>query len=92
MITGNTKISELYHSEDELMHFGVKGMRWGVRKSEYKSMSKSQRKAQRQKHKQTSEYKVKRAYVVGVLLGGPIAGAVTALIADKNLIPYLQKI
>lgn len=69
----------------ELAHFGVKGMKWGVRKSEYKSMSKSQRKAQRQKHKQTSEYKVKRAYVVGVLLGGPIAGAVTAFIANKKL-------
>lgn len=32
MITGNTKVSELYHSEDELMHYGVPGMKWGVRK------------------------------------------------------------
>lgn len=31
-INGNTPISELYHADDELMHYGVKGMKWGVRR------------------------------------------------------------
>ena len=35
------------YSTDELKHYGVKGMKWGVHKSVYKSMNKQQRKAQR---------------------------------------------
>ena len=32
-------------SEEELAHFGVPGMKWGVRKSTYKSLNRRQRKA-----------------------------------------------
>ena len=85
MITPDTKLSELYHSEDELAHYGVVGMKWGVRKSEYKSMSKTQRKAQRKKHKQTAEYKVKKAVAVGTLVGGPLVGVVAGLVSNKKL-------
>ena len=49
------------YSTDELKHYGVKGMKWGVHKSVYKSMNKQQRKAQRQKYKQTPEGRIKRA-------------------------------
>ena len=48
-------------SSDELYHYGVKGMKWGVHKSVYKSMNKQQRKAQRQKYKQSPEGRIKRA-------------------------------
>lgn len=33
----------------ELYHYGVKGMKWGVRKSVYKSMNRQQRKNARKK-------------------------------------------
>ena len=36
----------------ELYHYGVKGMKWGVRKSEYRSMSRSQRKQTKRQYKQ----------------------------------------
>lgn len=32
---------------EDIMHYGVKGMKWGVRKSVYKSMNRQQRKEQR---------------------------------------------
>lgn len=38
-------------NDDDISHYGVKGMKWGVRKSEYRSMSRSDRKAQRAKYK-----------------------------------------
>lgn len=36
---------------DDISHYGVKGMKWGVRKDRYKSMSRSERKTQRQKYR-----------------------------------------
>lgn len=37
--------------DKELYHYGVKGMKWGVRKSEYKSMTKEQKKQARNDYK-----------------------------------------
>ena len=42
-------ITERYNNE--IYHYGVKGMKWGVRKSEYKSMSKRQKKQVRDEYR-----------------------------------------
>lgn len=41
---------------NELYHYGVKGMKWGVRKSEYRSVNRAQRK--------------KRGPIAGIIAGG----------------------
>lgn len=43
--------------DDYLIHHGVKGMKWGVRKSEYKSADRTTRKQIRDKYKNSDEYK-----------------------------------
>ena len=43
-------------SNGELYHYGVKGMKWGVRKSEYKAMSKSDKKKTRQLYKDDEKW------------------------------------
>ena len=45
----------------ELYHYGVKGMKWGVRKSEYKSMSKQQKKQTRDEYKADKKWIKKNA-------------------------------
>jgi hypothetical protein len=45
--------------QNELQHYGVPGMKWGVRKSVYKSMNSQQRKRTRQNY-QTEEWKKKQ--------------------------------
>lgn len=37
-------------SAEDIVHYGVKGMKWGVRKAEYKSMGRAERRAQRKKY------------------------------------------
>lgn len=48
-----------YIYQDELYHYGVKGMKWGVKKSEYDSMSKGQKKKLRKEYKQDEKWKKK---------------------------------
>lgn len=78
---------QLYNVGD-LQHYGVKGMKWGVRKSVYKSMNRKQRRAQREKYWQSPEGKavnkaITNASVWGTVLGGIPGGIVAASIAPS---------
>ena len=72
-------------SENELYHYGVKGMKWGVRKSVYKSMSRSQKKEQRKKYYQTPEGRILKTTRIATILGGPIAGVAAGNAMRKQL-------
>lgn len=37
--------------DSDIIHYGVKGMKWGVRKEEYRSMSRTQKKQAKNKYK-----------------------------------------
>lgn len=78
------------HNE-ELRHYGVKGMKWGVRKSDYKSMNRQQRKDVRKKYYDTPEGKVERSTRIGTILGGPVVGIIAGSIAHKRLGDVSQK-
>ena len=71
--------------DGELYHYGVPGMKWGVRKSVYKSMTKGQRKAAKKQSLSTPEGKVKRATTIGTLLGGPLVGVIAGLATNKKV-------
>lgn len=73
-----------YLTTNELYHHGVKGMKWGVRKDQYKSMNKQQRRAVRKEYRNTSEGKVRRTTAIGTILGGPLVGVTAGLIANKK--------
>lgn len=69
----------------ELKHYGVPGMKWGVRKAVYRSMSRQERKATRKKYLETPEGRIERAASIGTLIGGPLGGIIAGSIASKKI-------
>lgn len=74
------------YDDDYLVHFGVKGMKWGVRKEQYKSADKATRKKYKEAYKKTDEYrtkiskrKVAATAAVGGLVGGGVGGALAGI-------------
>ena len=43
--------------DNVIEHYGIKGMKWGVRKSEYKSMSRKDRKQTRKDYREARRYR-----------------------------------
>lgn len=72
-------------TDTELYHYGVPGMKWGVRKSVYKSMNKQQRKEARKKYYNTPDGKIERATTIGTFLAGPLGGVIAGSITDKKV-------
>ena len=67
------------------MHYGVKGMKWGVRKEVYDSSSRSRKKEIRQEYYRTPEGRVKKATTIGTALGGPLVGIVAGSITARKI-------
>ena len=70
---------------DELKHYGVPGMKWGVRKEVYNSSSRSRKKEIRKEYYRTPEGRVKKATTIGTVLGGPLAGIVAGSITARKI-------
>lgn len=71
--------------DTELYHYGVKGMKWGVRKSAYNSLNRQQRKEVRKKYYNTPEGKIKKATTIGTFLVGPLGGVIAGSITSKRI-------
>lgn len=85
--------------ENELYHYGVKGMRWGHRKAQPVSGSrgrihstKSKYKQEKKAYKQTDEYKAKRAkYIKTGAAVVAVAGTIAvASLAKKEMRKYVN--
>lgn len=72
-------------SNDELYHYGVKGMKWGVRKDVYKSSSRSRKREIRKEYYKTPEGRIKKATTIGTMLGGPLVGVIAGSITARKV-------
>lgn len=83
-------------NQEELMHYGVKGMKWGVRRDKYERMGSQERQKVRKayragnkvarKNPKTSEQRLirnrDRGESIGIILAGPVGGLVGAAIGS----------
>lgn len=72
-------------SNDELYYYGVKGMKWGVRKDVYKSSSRSRKREIRKEYYKTPEGRIKKATTIGTMLGGPLVGVIAGSMTARKV-------
>lgn len=72
-------------ANDELYHYGVKGMKWGVRKDVYKSSSRSRKREIRKEYYKTPEGRIRKASTIGTMLGGPLVGVIAGSITARKV-------
>lgn len=82
-----TTYSPYSQAPDALEHYGVKGMKWGIRKDKYQSLDRKGRKAVRKKYWKSPEGKVTKATISGTVLLGPIGGVIAGLAVNQKLRP-----
>lgn len=69
------------YDSNELYHYGVKGMKWGVRKAQYKAMSRTQRRDQRKAYRAENGTFLRDKYGNSRKPSLPFAGVVGAATA-----------
>ena len=70
---------------NELYHYGILGMKWGVRKEVYNSSSRSRKKEIRKEYYKTPEGRTKKATTIGTIGGGPLGGIVAGSITARKI-------
>ena len=70
---------------NELYHHGVKGMKWGVRNKAYNSSSRSRKKEIRKEYYKTPEGRIKKATMIGTMLGVPFGGFIARSITASKI-------
>lgn len=71
--------------DDYLIHFGVKGMKWGVRKDRHKEIAKTARKNFDKYKKDVANFKSAAIPIAGSVLGATLGGEAVHLFGGNTM-------